>query len=179
LRAVQLLSVLRDALGLEITLGELFAHPSVRELVAHINRHCAAQFTWRQIPAGARPRAMTLTQKRTWFLDQFEPGVSPYNYGYLLKFPAEIAVSAFESALTYLTGIHEPLRAIYPSHEGQPVQFILPPGRVCPEVVDLSDLGEESAIERIRGLATQVARRTHIVEAPLLITVHPRLSNGC
>jgi non-ribosomal peptide synthetase component F len=77
-----------------------------------------------------RPRLLSVTQQRLWFLEQLAPGSTQHLVcaGYELRGPLD--VDALGAALTSLTARHDALRTNVVSHAGEPRVRIRPPAPI-------------------------------------------------
>src|SRR5262249_59843422 len=110
---VGVMARLRQALGVEVSIGQLFEHPTVAGLAPGL-----AGAAWAGLPAVQpmeRPAQLPLSfaQQRLWFLAQM-PGVSQaYHIPMRLRLTGELDLSALRQALDYLLERHEALRASF------------------------------------------------------------------
>ncbi|MFF8691277.1 amino acid adenylation domain-containing protein [Streptomyces sp. NPDC015144] len=200
LLATQVTSRLRDALGVEVPVRELFATPTVAGLAATVEELAAdgAAGTDRIGPADRTggPLPLSFAQRRLWFLDQLEPGRAEYAVPFALRVSGALDTGALDTALTRLVARHEILRTRYVADDdGEPAQIVDPPTPVRATVHDLrhiTDLGErhQEASEFARAetarpfdLAAGPLLRAHLVrladeEAHLLLTVHHIACDG-
>ncbi len=149
LLGTQLLSRLRDGLGIELPISALFESPTPAELAARIET-ARGDATEAMSPIERLPRTgpptdlpLSFAQERLWFLDQLQPGSAAYNIPTALHLEGSLNVAALASALTGVARRHETLRTTFPTIDGAPVQRISPPGPFPLAVVDLAGLPEE------------------------------------
>ncbi|HEX2077185.1 MAG TPA: condensation domain-containing protein, partial [Longimicrobium sp.] len=69
---------------------------------------------------------LSFAQQRLWFLDQLEPGNPAYNIISALRMRGPLDVPAMERSVADLVRRHEPLRTIFRTSSGEPVQVVLP-----------------------------------------------------
>ncbi len=183
LLATQLVSRLRAAYQVDLTLPMLFDAPTVATLAARIEAlRPGSAAPAPPLVAGLRPEPLPLSyaQQRLWFLDQLHPGNSFYNINTAVRLRGPLAAPALERALAALVERHEALRTRFPARDGQPVQEILPHAEVTMELVDLSGrAAEEGPRDReaaARARLDAAARQPFVLaEGPLLRTVLVRL----
>ncbi|MFF2900130.1 amino acid adenylation domain-containing protein [Streptomyces sp. NPDC057966] len=200
LLATQVTSRLRDALGVEVPVRELFAAPTVAGLAAAVAELAVggAAGTGRIVPADRTggPLPLSFAQQRLWFLDQLEPGRAEYVVPFALRVGGALDTDALDAALTRLLARHEILRTRFVADDdGEPAQIVDPPAPVHTTVHDLRHIAEpEERQEAARKLArAEAARpfdlaagpllRAHLVrladeEAHLLLTVHHIACDG-
>jgi amino acid adenylation domain-containing protein len=197
LLATQLISRIRDALGVEVPLRSLFESPTIAGLAEEI---AAAIVEHHRQPPSITPvsRDLELTlsfaQQRLWLIDQLEPGNPAYNIPVAMRLEGRLNVEALEQTLTELVRRHEVLRTTFPAVEGRPVQIIRRSDPFRLAVTDLSKLTREQREAEARRLATEEARRSFDLtlgplmrvtlilfseqEYGLLLTIHHIVSDG-
>ncbi len=110
---------------------------------------------------------LTFAQQRLWFLDQLEPGNTAYNIISALRMAGPLDTAAMERAVADLLRRHEPLRTVFRTAEGQPVQVVLPflEPRIPVEAVDAPEGERHPAALRI--VAEEQARPFDLARGPL------------
>jgi amino acid adenylation domain-containing protein len=172
LLATQVISRVREALGVELPQREVFEAPTVAALARAV-RAAREAGTVPAPPITPVAREIDLplsfSQQRLWFLDRFEPGNPAYNIPFPVRLTGELPVELLERVFAEVVRRHEALRTTFGLREGQPVQVIAPdlPPRFA--LLDLSDLPADAREERARELAAEDARRPFDLESgPLL-----------
>ncbi|MFD8203754.1 amino acid adenylation domain-containing protein [Streptomyces sp. NPDC059701] len=200
LLATQVTSRLRDALGVEVPVRDLFAAPTVAGLAAAVEAlGTGGTAGAERIVPGDRtggPLPLSFAQRRLWFLDQLEPGRAEYAVPFALRVSGALDTEALDAALTRMLARHEVLRTRFVADEdGEPAQVVDPPAPVRTAVHDLRHLTDaEERQQAARSFArTEAARpfdlatgpllRAHLVrladdEAHLLLTVHHIACDG-
>ncbi|GAB3136777.1 hypothetical protein GCM10027290_01110 [Micromonospora sonneratiae] len=161
---------LRRTLDVELTVGQLFVAPTVAELAALIDADRAADGRAtddRPAGTGAQPAiepvprdgklALSLGQRRMWFLDQLEPGSVEYLIPISMRLTGPLDVSVLRRAVDEMIRRHEILRTRYQAVDGEPVQVVDAPTPVGFELVDLT--GASDAADRADGLLRAAASR--------------------
>jgi amino acid adenylation domain-containing protein len=91
-------------------------------------------------PLHAAPRTdhvpLSFEQQRFWFLQQLTPAGNAYNVPKTVVLKTSIAT--LQQAMTELVVRHEILRTVFDTHDGEPIQIILPPAPVQLAQKDLS-----------------------------------------
>ncbi|MEZ5210150.1 MAG: non-ribosomal peptide synthase/polyketide synthase [Gordonia sp. (in: high G+C Gram-positive bacteria)] len=127
LLAMRLAARAGDALGVEVSVRDVFEAPSVRELTAAVAGNTAA----RSPIVAVQPRPewipLAFAQQRIWFVNQIDPGSATYNIPVALRITGDLDVDALHAALVDVVARHEILRSTFPSKDGTPQQKI---GRV-------------------------------------------------
>ncbi|MBO1537085.1 non-ribosomal peptide synthetase [Pseudomonas sp. OA65] len=196
LLAAQLVSRVRQQLGGELMLRELFSHPSVEELARVVGglRNLGTETIG--LADRNAPLALSFAQQRLWFLDQLDAGAgSAYHMPAALLLRGELDQAALKAALDRLVARHESLRTTFELRGEHPVQIIAAPDcgfalgeqdlRALPyEQASLSAarIGNSEALAPfdlargplIRGRLLRLADDEHI----LLITQHHIISDG-
>ncbi|HEX2190552.1 MAG TPA: amino acid adenylation domain-containing protein [Longimicrobiaceae bacterium] len=140
--ATQIISRLRDAFRVELSLSSLFDTPTVAGLAARIDelRLTAPAVELDPIVPVPhdRPLPLSFQQLRMWLLDRMEPGNPFYNVPTAYPFRGRLELAAARRALETVVERHAVLRTVYRAGDGpEPVQVILPPARVPLPVTDL------------------------------------------
>ncbi|MRV71996.1 LLM class flavin-dependent oxidoreductase [Duganella sp. FT92W] len=113
--------------------------------------------------------ALSYSQQRLWFLDQFEQGNSAYNIPLALQLTGELDHAAVATALTSILERHESLRTCFRQVEGQVLQFILPPQAVTVPITELDQPDPALRDTALRRLMGEEARRRFVLsEGPML-----------
>ncbi|WP_241775350.1 amino acid adenylation domain-containing protein, partial [Pseudomonas corrugata] len=196
LLAAQLVSRVRQQLGCELMLRELFSHPTVEELARVVGAPHTAEAETIGLVDRNGPLALSFAQQRLWFLDQLDSGAgSAYHMPAALLLRGDLDRAALKAALDRLVARHESLRTTFERHGEQPVQVIAPADcgfalaeqdlRALPyeqASVSASRIGNNEALAPfdlsrgplIRGRLLSLADDEHI----LLITQHHIISDG-
>jgi amino acid adenylation domain-containing protein len=196
LLAVRLVSRLRQQLGVEVALRDLFAHPTLCGLAAIVQQ--ARRASEAAIPRADREQPLPLSwaQQRLWFLDQFDHAAgAAYHMAVALRLDGALDHAALQATLDRIVARHESLRTAFPGSAGAPVQHIAPAG--CGFALrneDLRALDQEQQQQAvaalgaasasapfdlasgplIRGSLLRLADQAHI----LLLTQHHIITDG-
>src|SRR5579864_5959234 len=199
LLAMQLISRIRKALGVELPVQEIFEAPTVGGMAERI-RSKRSQGVGQVVPAivrvdRERPLPLSYAQQRLWFIDQLEPGSAAYNIPLGLRMVGELKREALRQSLEEIVRRHEVLRTRFPQREGVAVQEIVEPGEFRVEEVDLREIesreGREEELGRrveaeaakpfdlgrgpvVRATLLQLEEQEHV----LLLTLHHIASDG-
>ncbi|HEY7213852.1 MAG TPA: amino acid adenylation domain-containing protein, partial [Thermoanaerobaculia bacterium] len=173
LLVTRVLSRVREAFGVEITLRRLFEEPTVEGLAAAVESALRTREGTRMPPIEPLPRPgelpLSFAQQRLWFVEQLEPGSPAYTLSGAVRMRGSLEVAALERSFAEIVRRHEALRARFAEVEGRPVQWISPELHPDLPVADLSALpqGErESAVRRL--VAAEAVRSFDLRSGPLL-----------
>jgi len=172
LRALRVLSRVRDSFGVELPQGSLFESPTVAGLAAAVERarSCAGP-VWPPIHPAPRgnPLPLSFPQEQAWFTQQVEPGSLAYQFQARLTFSGPLSVRALERALGEMVRRHEILRTSFPAVNGVPVQEIHSAWAVALPVEDLTTLPPpERETAAWRRLDEEVRRPFELTRLPLV-----------
>ncbi|MEY9809834.1 amino acid adenylation domain-containing protein [Streptomyces albogriseolus] len=136
LLAGRLIAAVRDALGAEITVQDLFEAPTPAALAARVR---AAGPPGRP-PLVARsddgPAPMSYAQHRMWVLREVEDAAPTYNMPLALRLSGPVNRMALRDALYDVVVRHESLRTVYPRGEHGVSPRVLPPEQARPWLVE-------------------------------------------
>ncbi|MFC6010622.1 amino acid adenylation domain-containing protein, partial [Nocardia lasii] len=116
---------LAEATGCELSVRDLFGHPTVAGFA-----ECVGRARRRARPAlvpvprdGFAPLAPA--QQRMWLINRVDPGSAAYNIPLVLRLTGRLDATALRAALGDVLERHEALRTRYPARDGEGVQEIL------------------------------------------------------
>ncbi|MCK8612926.1 non-ribosomal peptide synthetase [Gordonia sp. C13] len=124
LSAMRLTSRVSDALGVEVTVRDVFDAPTVRELAEAVRGRRAP------LPPVARPESrpgnvpLSFAQQRMWFINKFNPSSGMYNVPLVLRVDGGLDVAALRTAIGDVVARHESLRTTFPDVDGEPFQLV-------------------------------------------------------
>src|SRR5690349_4922801 len=172
LLATQVVSRVREALHVELTVRSLFEHPTVNQLSMDIET-LGRNGLGEQIPpmkrasreAGLAP--LSYAQQRLWFIHQLDPTSPAYNIPLAVRLTGKLDLVALRATLTESVRRHEALRTTFTVSAGQPQQIIHPPSELELPVTDLTN---DADVEReVQQIAEAEARLPFDLEqGPLL-----------
>jgi amino acid adenylation domain-containing protein/non-ribosomal peptide synthase protein (TIGR01720 family) len=181
LLAAQLVSRIRSALQVELSLRRLFDAPTVAGLARAIEtiRHSAQGVLAPPIKPVPREDGVPLSfaQQRLWFLWQIEPESPAYNIPSAVRLTGKLDVAMLERSLNEVIRRHESLRTTVESLDGKAVQVIAPELTLRLSVEDLSALADEERETVARERATEEAQLAFdLARGPLIRARLLRLS---
>ncbi|WRZ77126.1 amino acid adenylation domain-containing protein [Streptomyces sp. NBC_01237] len=148
LLATRTVSLLRQELGREVPVRELFTSPTVEQLADAISRAGSAADGVKLVPVarGEDGSPLSFAQQRLWFLEQLELGIDRLTYP--LRVWGRLDVEALRAAFSGLVARHEVLRTRFViGAGGEPVQVVDEPGPVRIRLIDLSGVQDSEARE--------------------------------
>lgn len=161
IRATLVVSRVRRALQLELSLVSFFEKPTVAEMALSV------ETTGQAVPALESPPLQTISrekeiplshgQERLWFIDQLEHGNSIYNRPVFIRLKCGLNVAVLEQCLNEIIRRHEILRTTFPAVNGQPLQVVSPFQPLALSVTDISGLPEGERESEVRRQATDEA----------------------
>jgi amino acid adenylation domain-containing protein len=138
-----------------------------------------------------RPERIPLSpaQQRMWFLSRFDPASPAYNMPLAVRLTGELNVPALQQAVHDVLERHESLRTVFPEHDGEPVQIVVPAETVeldlSPTIVaeDAVDAHVLSVVARGFDVSTTVPIRGRLLrvsdnELILVVVVHHISADG-
>ncbi|MGH9348635.1 MAG: amino acid adenylation domain-containing protein [Vicinamibacterales bacterium] len=172
LLATRLVTRTRRSLGVQLTVRDLFDHPTLRAFATHVEarrRRDAVPLP----PLTRMPREgrlpLSIGQRRLWVVSQVDPEAADYNCAMPFRLVGRVDAGALERALTAIIERHEVLRTVFVTERGQPEQVVVPAARVRMPVIDLRWLPPaERDCECQRRLYEQSRRPFDLRHAPLL-----------
>jgi amino acid adenylation domain-containing protein len=127
LKATKLRSLVFKVLEKELTLNEIFAHPTIEKQARIIE----AKSRTVTIPIQkAKEQAwypISFAQERLWVLTNFGEASSAYNMPAAFRIKGNLDVKKLEAAFKQVIAKHEILRTVFTEQDAKPVQVILPP----------------------------------------------------
>ncbi|MGZ6501856.1 MAG: amino acid adenylation domain-containing protein, partial [Tumebacillaceae bacterium] len=172
LLAIQILARVRDQLQIEVSLKQLFAHPTIAEFAAKIEQD---RLDGKLVRVGTiRKREqtgdapMSMSQERVWFIHQINDDHLSYNAQAMFHFRGNLRVDVLEQCLTELVRRHEIYRTTFHEVDGQPVQRIHPPFSVHVPIISLIDVPvSEQEAEVQKRVHQEIQRYFDMGQLPL------------
>jgi amino acid adenylation domain-containing protein len=183
LLALQLLTRVRDRLGVDVRFSEFTASPTLSFLMSRIEPQLTAgPETPERSSPGERTRnpatRLGAAQEQLWFLQRKSPSMSAYNEPWAFRLKGALSLASLQFAYDTVRQRHNALRTCFPEVEGRPAAKILRHGPAELPVLSLQDLPSEARYDRaIEVLRQQAAAPFELSEAPpfraLLVTLSP------
>ncbi|RJQ72968.1 non-ribosomal peptide synthetase [Pseudonocardiaceae bacterium YIM PH 21723] len=146
LLVTSLVSRIRRQLGVEVQIRTVFSAPTPRALAARLPAPGDTRPALRPQP---RPDRIPLSsaQRRLWFLHDLEGGSAGYHIPMALELRGDLDAEALRLAIGDVLAKHESLRTVFPRHDGEPYQQVLPAAdvRLPVSAVTRAELGSALA----------------------------------
>ncbi|HEX3126444.1 MAG TPA: amino acid adenylation domain-containing protein, partial [Thermoanaerobaculia bacterium] len=173
LLAAQIVTRVREELGVDLPLPAVFEHPTVAGLAARLD-------LLREEGGGADeelppleparyegPIPLSFTQERVWFLTQLSPGNYAYNFQFTVRLRGALRPAVLAATFTEIVRRHEVLRTTFPEVDGAPAQVIHEPWPAVLPIVDLRGVPEREAVA-LRIVQADIRRPFDLERLPLL-----------
>jgi amino acid adenylation domain-containing protein len=157
LLAVRAISRLRQALGVEVALRDLFAHPVVADLARILDRAGHAQLPPIAPAERSEHLPVSFAQQRLWFLAQLEGVSEAYHIPLGLHLKGDLDRVALRRALNRIVARHEALRTTFAFVDEEPVQRIAPAEESGFHLMEQDLRGHGDAQAELARLAAQEA----------------------
>ncbi|CAI8793950.1 Linear gramicidin synthase subunit D [Pseudomonas sp. IT-P74] len=168
LLATQIVSQIRQRLGLSVSLRSLFEHPRLEDFAAQVQalQHSCERPALVADTSGER-QPLSFAQQRLWFLWNLEPDSSMYNMPGALRLRGELNLDALRQTFETLVQRHAVLRTTFYEEDGQTWQRVH--GQL-PLSFEASDLRHRPApdVEAQQLAREEVARPFDLRHGPLL-----------
>ncbi|MDR3671879.1 MAG: condensation domain-containing protein, partial [Holophaga sp.] len=171
LLATQVVSRVRQTLGIELPLHQLFETPVISDLAARVEAVGApATLTAISLADRSAPLPLSFAQQRLWFLDQLEgERSSAYLLPFALRLTGSLDHIALRQALQQVVDRHEVLRTSFIVVDGEAFQAIAPVLNLAIPLTDLSTLpAEEPEREALRLAQEDADTGFNLSRGPLI-----------
>ncbi|SCW99585.1 MULTISPECIES: condensation domain-containing protein, partial [unclassified Pseudomonas] len=165
LLATQMVSRIRQALGLNLQLRQLFENASLEACVAAlVDSDVARPASIPRLSRDPAQRPLSYAQQRQWFLWQMEPHSAAYHIPAALRIQGALDLEALQRSFAALVQRHESLRTTFVQVDEQAFQVIH--GQMNPVVIpQILDGGNEQIQAFVRQ---QIAQPFDLQNGPLL-----------
>ncbi len=146
LQATQVLAKVRDLLGKEPPLTDLFDAPVLVDFAARLDRHATTSVSPIAVISREGKLPLSNAQQRLWFLHQYEAARESYNMVAQLRVTGTgVSAEALSRVLRRLVERHEPLRTVFRDSEGKSFQEVKAASEVPVQFLDLSGVSAAEA----------------------------------
>lgn len=158
LSAMRAAARLGDALGVDVTVRDVFEAPTPRLLAERLGDRTGGLPPI--VAVSPRPERIPLSfaQQRMWFINQLDPRVPAYNIPAVLRLYGRLDVDALRQALVDVVVRHEVLRTTFPSVDGTPYQSVDPADTVA-EGLDWKIVNSQDELEAAVTTGFDVSRQ--------------------
>ena len=172
LLATQIVSRIRKAFNVELSVRALFEAPTIEKLVRYISTASAPSAAAPPLVALDPPNRDTLSfaQYRLWFVDQLNQGSSEYNLPSALKINGPLDIAVLDKVFGEIVARHEVLRTNFAEADGVPQLIVHDPKPWTSDVIDLSGVTESDQKKRVTQLVDDDAARVYSLQNDSLIT---------
>ncbi|MBR8829322.1 MAG: amino acid adenylation domain-containing protein [Gomphosphaeria aponina SAG 52.96 = DSM 107014] len=171
LLATQIISRVRKAFAVELSLSSLFSAPTIICL-SKIISSAPKEMPQKQVPPSHKKNEnlpLSFAQQQLWVLDQLVPNSPMYNIPLAYRLTGELNVTALKQSFNEIVRRHESLRTNFLVVDGQPIQAIAPELDLKFPVIDLRKIPETELEAEVQRLATQEAQQPFdLTQGPLL-----------
>jgi amino acid adenylation domain-containing protein/FkbH-like protein/FkbM family methyltransferase len=175
LRAIRMLSQVGERLGVELSLGDLFADPTISGLLARADTQTVLPIEPIPVAPAAATYPLSGAQRRLWILSELGgEGSVAYNVPVAFILSGNLDVPALENAFGRLIARHESMRTQFVIIDGEPRQEVVPAPRFAFEPDDGGLITQDAFVDYAVGLAHEPITFTR---APLLRAAVRRLSS--
>ena len=174
LKATQLISRIREQLGVSLKLSNIFAHPVLEELAGLLGAESKEEAT-AAVPRLADRSSFPLSaaQKRLWVLQQMEEASTTYNISNAFVLDMPIDAALMEQAVAALMERHEILRTRFVKEEGQEARQEVLPLEALSGYYQVTDLRDKQRGEAdIAALMHEAAHQPFDLSAAPLLHMH-------
>ena len=167
LLATRVISRIRKAFGVEVSLNLLFEKTTIADLAP-----CLGDVASERPPLTPADRSgplpLSFAQERLWFLNQLAPDSAFYNTPLSIVIKGSLDIKALNRAFTELIRRHEILRTSLVSREGKPSQVVKPAQSIEIPILSLPLQGEEGDRPYHEILKTEAEKVFDLSQAPLM-----------
>ncbi|MGB8954343.1 MAG: amino acid adenylation domain-containing protein, partial [Tumebacillaceae bacterium] len=172
LLAIQLVSRIREVLGVEVRLTTIFEAPTIASLAERIDMLRAEADITKLSTITPIPRdqelPLSFAQERIWFMKQLDPDSSAYHIPAAVRLKGKLSVQLVERSFQEIVRRHEVLRTRFREVEGRPSQ-VIDDALFKMSVVDLRAL-EQHLVEQLmqRKMREEIERPFDLANDSLL-----------
>ncbi|HET7463746.1 MAG TPA: amino acid adenylation domain-containing protein, partial [Longimicrobium sp.] len=194
LLAVRVISRVRQALGVEAAIGDLFVRPVLADFARGLETAARAELPAMQRVERGTDLPLSFAQQRLWFIDRLEGASAAYHIPTRQRLRGELDRGALRRALDRILARHDALRTTFAEVDGEAVQRIAPAEESSFHLAEHDLRGHPRAGAELRRVMTEEAeapfdlargplirgRLIHLADDDhlLLITMHHIVSDG-
>ncbi|MGJ0490367.1 non-ribosomal peptide synthetase, partial [Methylobacter sp.] len=125
LLAVQMITRIRQGMGCELALRDLFDYPVLQGLARQLQQSDASTLAPIERADRSQPLPLSFSQQRLWFIAQMEGASEAYHIAGGIRLTGVLDVTALRRALDRIVARHEALRTLFIEQDGEASQLIL------------------------------------------------------
>src|SRR6202034_4269346 len=169
LLAVRVVSRIRQALGKEVAIRDLFAQPVLRDFAGVVERARQSELpAITRVERGERV-PLSFAQQRLWFVAQIEGGSAAYHVPFGVRLEGELNRGALRQALDRIVARHEALRTSFAMVDGQPAQRIAAADESRFQLLEEDLRRHEDAVGELqRVMAEESGKEFDLAAGPLI-----------
>jgi surfactin family lipopeptide synthetase A len=172
LLATQVISRLRQAFGVELSLQQLFERPTVADLanaIATLQNQGTNENLIIPRRANRNSAPLSYVQQQLWFLAQLQPDSAAYNIAEAMQLQGNLKVDVLQKSLDAIVIHHEALRTTFVAEDGNPVQVIGEPRSVELKIIDLKNCPSSKRPNVVQQWLQNEAQRPFNLESDLML----------
>lgn len=174
----QMIARIREEFGVEVSLGELFANPSVGKLRHVMAENGNSTYAFRKVSDYAPSKHPSYNQEQVCFLTSYFRSSRAYNFQATLEFSGDLNIPRLERAIGHVIARHEMLRTTIHLTDNGYCSEIHPPSPFEVPSHDLSDLSRERQDAVVSDMLDETLDTVFDVEAlPLLKVIAVKRSD--
>ena len=126
LLAIRLVALIRNEMGIEIAIRDVFTHPTIAGMSAYLDRQEKGTLLpkVRRIEQPPAQIPLSFSQERLWFMDQLH-GSLEYHLPFAIRLTGKLDKEALSLSLRQVVNRHEVLRSVIYSEKGVGYQNLL------------------------------------------------------
>ncbi len=172
LLAMRMLASVRQELGANINLKQMFAHTTLGQLAILVDTGETSDslevtaITPRDVD---QPLEVSYAQRRLWFIDKLEGGSAQYNMPSVFVIDGELDVPAFRKAIATIVERHEVLRTHFTDNDGEASLTVELNPAVNVNVHDLRLSDDDAQQRQILSMLTEELVKPFNLETDILL----------
>ena len=158
LLATQVISRVKQQLGLSLPIRALFEHSTIASFADSIESTQTQEISAISVVNRDAPLPLSFAQQRLWFLDQLEGANPAYNMPVGMRVLGTLDSDALGHSINTLVARHEVFRTSFSHEAGVPAQIIRPTLHVPLLIEDWQTLSKNEQVERLTATLTVEAQ---------------------
>ncbi|MGE5630186.1 MAG: non-ribosomal peptide synthetase, partial [Caulobacteraceae bacterium] len=164
LKAIKMVAIVQRELMAEISVGEIFSHPTVRKLGEYIGKTKGIAYSYIEPVEEKEVYEVSSAQKRMFALNQFSKEELNYNIPHVMIFEGKLKRSKLEASFKKLVQRHEAFRTSFELADGKIMQRI---HKTVEFRVEYEEINTDSE-EAIKSEVEKFIKPFDLSKAPLL-----------